>query len=200
MNRRQALRTLGGAGLAGLLAGCTQVAEVSSRNLSPGVVPVAARNYRVVRLGVTVPDALKVSDANLFYPPGDIVWREEPYGDRRAQVERIVREAAMTAVNPLRGGRAVAVAIQVARFHALSEKARVTVGGVHELRYWLTVTDVRTGEVVEGPRFVIADIRGFGGAAAFAAQRTGQTQRVRIVDALTRSIRDELTDGRSAVA
>ena len=193
MDRRQALRVLGGTGLAGLLGGCTGVAEVTSRNLSPGVVPTAQRRYRVVDLGVSVPDALKVSEANLYYPPGDIVWRGEEYGDRRQQVERIVREAAMRAVNPLRSGRSVAVAIQVARFHALSQKARATVGGVHELRYWLTVTDSRSGEVLEGPRFVIADVRGLGGARAYAAERRGETQRGRIVDHLSGSINAELT-------
>jgi hypothetical protein len=134
-----------------------------------------------------------VSEANVFYPIADVVWRGEPRGDRYAQVERIFQEAAAEASGPMTHGRAVNVVIEVTRFHCLTEKTRYTVGGTHALHFTLTVTDAATGQVIDGPRAVVADIKASGGAQAIAEDQMGQTQRVVVVARLAEVIRRELS-------
>ena len=84
---------------------------------------------------VIVPRALKVSERNSYLPRGDIVWREDPIGDRHAQVQTIVQDAIVRGVTPLNGPVKADVEIVVQRFHALTEKARYTTGGVHSITF-----------------------------------------------------------------
>lgn len=160
-----------------------------------GVAPPATRDYDVVSLNVTVPRNLVVSEENVFYPSADIVWRGEPYGDRYAQVQRIFEDGMRAGARTLDGARPVNVEVEVRRFHSLTEKARFTVGGVHSIRFLITVTDARTGEVVEGPRFVSADREALGGQRAIEADRAGQTERVMVVNHLAGVAVRELGDG-----
>lgn len=159
-----------------------------------GIAPPPVRDYDVVALSVEVPRTLTVSEENVYYPNADIVWRGEPYGDRHQQVQRIFEEGMGRGAASLTGSRDVRVRVEVRRFHSLTEKARYSVGGVHSIRFVLTVTDARTGEVVEGPRLVSADAPALGGSRALAADRAGQTERVMVVDHLSRVIVAELRD------
>ena len=173
------------------LAAC-QSASVA-RDLG-GVETPAVRSYNVARLEIDVPAALTVSERNLVYPGADIVWRGEPPGDRHRQVRRIFEDGMAPGAAALDGDRDVTVDIEVVRFHSLTERARYGIGGVHSIRYILTVRDAASGEIVEGPRRVATDLAAFGGERALQAERAGQTQRVRIVDHLRQDIRRQLGD------
>lgn len=173
------------------LAGC--VAQGASTSTA-GIAAPTRRDYDVVGLKVAVPRDLTVSEQNVYYPTTDIVWRGEPQGDRYAQIQRIFEEGFGRGARSLNGARDVAVDVEVRRFHSLTERARYSVGGVHSIRFVLTVRDARTGEIVEGPRLVAADLAAFGGERALQADRAGQTQRVRLVDHLARVAVAELGD------
>lgn len=158
----------------------------------PGQAVLAPR-YSVQGVRVEVPRDLSVSEANLFYPVADIVWRGEPRGDRYAQIHTIFLEAFGFGTTGMKQGPEVIVEARVRRFHALTEKTRYTVGGVHSIRFDLTVKDAATGAILDGPRFVIADVRATGGSRAVADEQSGRTQRVVIVEALSQTIRRELS-------
>jgi hypothetical protein len=160
-----------------------------------GVAPPAVRDYDVVSLSVTVPRDLVVSEENSFYPSADIVWRGDPFGDRYDQVQRVFEEGMRAGARTLGGSRPVNVEVEVRRFHSLTEKARYTVGGVHSIRFLITVTDARTGEIVEGPRFVSADREALGGQRAVEAEQAGRTERVMVLNHLAGVAVRELGDG-----
>ena len=69
------------------------------------------------------------------------------------------------------------------RFHALTEKARYTVGGIHSFHFDADRARCATGAVLDGPRLVMADVKASGGARAIAEEQMGRTQRVVIVEA-----------------
>ncbi len=149
--------------------------------------------YSVREVRVTVPRSLVVSEANMFYPIADIVWRGEANGDRYDQVQRIFTEALGFGTHGMANGPEVVVEAQVRRFHSLTEKTRYTTGGVHSIRFDLTVRDAATGAVIEGPRLVIADIKASGGRRAIEEDQVGRTQRVVIIENLSQVIRRELS-------
>lgn len=190
--------------LAGLqilgLAACSEAIN-PTRNLLPGeTAGIAAEapkplSLDVRQVRVVVPDTLVVSEANLFYPGGDIVWREDPPGDRHAQVQRIFAQAMRRGVAAMpKGTVPVILDVQVTRFHALSEKARYTVGGVHALQFYYVLRNPETGEAYGAPKFVKADFKALGGQAAIEAERQGITQKKRITEHLAQVIQDELSD------
>ena len=154
---------------------------------------VLIAQYDVRAVNVTVPRSLRVSEANLYYPLADVVWRGEPQGDRYAQVKAIFDQAMTHGTAGMKRGPAVTVDVEVARFHALTEKARYSVGGVHSIRFDLTVRDANTGAVIDGPRRVIADVLASGGSRAIEEDRRGLTQRVVIVHNLAHTILRELS-------
>jgi hypothetical protein len=169
------------------------------RDVDIGGVPApSVRDYDVVSLSVTVPRDLVVSEENVYYPSADIVWRGEPFGDRYAQVQRIFEDGMRAGALTLDGARPVNVSVEVRRFHSLTEKARFTVGGVHSIRFLITVTDARTGEIVEGPRYVSADREALGGQRAIAAEQAGRTERVMVVNHLAGVAVRELGDAAPA--
>lgn len=183
--------------LVGLVSACAETEGVSRSGVTTTSTAGTARQavlppLNVVRVKVTVPQKLTVSEANLFYPVADIVWRGEARGNRHAQVQRIFTESLDAATARMNSGRAVAVEAQVVRFHSVTEKTRYTVGGVHSLRYLLVVRDAKTGAVIDGPRAISADVPAAGGQKAFEEDQRGRTQRVVIVEALTRSFRQAL--------
>jgi len=168
-------------------------AALSGSNPAAGAQPQAlASDYTVTSTKIVVPSYLKVSEANTLYPVADIVWRGDPYGDRRAQVKAIFEEAVAKAMPRLHGPEAVEADIVVRRFHSLTGHARFTVGGVHSITFVLTLRDSNSGQVVLGPRVVKADLRAFGGRKALQADRDGQTQKVRIIRHLADVIAREL--------
>ncbi|MFK7753736.1 MAG: DUF6778 family protein [Sedimentitalea sp.] len=162
--------------------------QLTGQAVLPGKSPVRVRNVTV-----TVPRELKVSESNGYLPRGDIVWRGDPPGDRYAQVQTIVSDALTKGVEALDGASEVDVAVQVEKFHALTEKARYTTGGVHAITFLLSVTDAQTGQLVVPTRSVRADLDGYGGEQALRAEARGETQKVRITAHLQEVIRQELT-------
>ena len=100
----------------------------------------------------------------------------------------------LAGVRGLEGGQTpVLLDIEVTRFHALTEKARYTVGGVHAVQFLMLLRDPETGEALGEPKFIKADLKAFGGTAAVRAERQGLTQKVRITNHLIEVIRLELT-------
>lgn len=176
------------------LSACASV-DTTTRNAHIGsmidhAVPVSL-DIQDVR--VTVPKSLKVSEANRYLPGGDIVWREDPPGDRHAQVKAIVETALQTGVSQMpEGGIPAILDVTVTRFHALSEKARYTVGGVHAVQFEYVLRNPATGEAYGAPKFVKADFNALGGQAAISAEQRGITQKVRISGHLANVIRTEL--------
>ncbi|MDP4031494.1 MAG: hypothetical protein Q8P60_01340 [Pseudorhodobacter sp.] len=165
--------------------------SVASKNTAQ--VVALAPQYDVAEIRISVPETLKVSEANLFYPVADIVWRGDPRGDRYTQVKAIFDESVAEGTQGMTTGPRVIVEVEVLRFHALTEKTRYTVGGTHSLKFNLTLLDAATGLAIEGPRRVVADIRASGGAKAIAEDQAGRTQRVVIVEHLAQVIRQELS-------
>lgn len=166
----------------------TRGAPLEAPGLQPAAVPLDVREVRV-----SVPRSLKVSEANRYLPGGDIVWRGDPPGDRHAQVAAILDEGLGRGVSGMPVGAVpVVLDVELTRFHALSEKARYTIGGVHAIQFTYTLRDPATGAALTEPTFVKADFRALGGQKAIAAERQGITQKVRITGHLAHVIREEL--------
>lgn len=154
---------------------------------------VKTEPYNVVQINVDVPRTLKVSERNSYFPNADIVWREDPLGDRYAQVAAIVEDAAERGAKSYDSGRRVVVDIQLRRFHALTQKTRYTIGGTHDIRFYMQVRDAATGAVLEPPRLIETQLKAYGGARAIEAMSRGETQKVRIAAHLARVIERELS-------
>ena len=180
-------------------------ADLASRNapLNTSDLPLAAEvaqkriylmsQYNVTEIRIDVPRTLKVSEANLFYPHADIVWRGEPRGDRYTQVHSIFTDAFGMGTARMKSGPAVIVEATVKRFHGVTEKTRYTVGGVFNMEFDLTVRDATTGVILDGPRFVEVNAPASGGSAAIEEEQAGRTQRVVVIEALREGIRRELS-------
>ena len=172
--------TKGAAALATLPASGGQAAPFQSR---------VSINSILVR----VPRSLKVSERNSYLPRGDIVWRGDPIGDRHLQIQRIFEAALLRDAAELKGPVKVDLEIEVKRFHALTEKARYTTGGVHSITFDLALKDTASGELLMPIRTIRADLEGFGGQKAIQADARGETQKVRIGNHLAEVIRQELS-------
>ncbi|MGG7645743.1 DUF6778 family protein [Rhodovulum sp. YNF3179] len=162
-----------------VLAGCG-----AFRTDYPAALPAAvSKGWTVSTIDVIVPDTLTVSEAPVIAPEADIVWREEPAGDRRAQVARIFREGAEKATATLDGPRPVRLEITLVRFHALTLQAEALPynEGVHAITFTARILDAQTGaELVPATR-IDADMPAIMGSAARLARSVGLTQRVQIV-------------------
>lgn len=141
-----------------------------------------SRNWRVVDVRVAVPDTLTVSEAKSLLPNADIVWREDPPGDRRAQVAEIVRNAAIQGASGLRGSQPVILDITVTRFHALTFEAetRLSDAGVHNIDLVAQIVDARSGAVLAGPDTIEAAFPALAGDQMRAARARGETQKSQI--------------------
>lgn len=161
---------------------------------APGIASLAAAPAPdVAEIVVEVPRELRVSEANRYYPGGDIVWREDPAGDRHAQVGAIFRSGLEMGVAGLpEGDTPVRLHVEVTRFHALTEKARYTVGGVHAIQFRLTLQDPGTGQPLSEPRLIKADFKAYGGNQAVEAERRGETQKHRITRRIASVIQQEM--------
>ena len=176
------------------LTACSATKPVSRNEplVTQLVDPAPAISFNVQDLRISVPDSLSVSEANIYYPSADIVWRGDDYGERHQQVKAIFEDAMTQGLQGLHGNRAVIVDIEVKRFHSLTERARYTIGGVHSIKFVMTLHDAQTGALIGEPRLVVADLKGFGGKKAVAAEHRGVTQKVRIKAHLARVIQHEL--------
>ncbi|WP_264213228.1 DUF6778 family protein [Leisingera thetidis] len=193
----------------GLMASACASVDMPSRNLPFEPAPDAAvrvpEGYeplpqadpvpalRISGVTVEVPRSLTVSETNSYLPKGDIVWREDPLGDRYAQVQAIVQHAMTAGSAGLDGPIGAHLHVEVLRFHALTQKARYTTGGIHAITFRMRLTDPATGALLRPERTVEADLKAFGGARALEAMARGQTQKVRITGHLANVIRQELT-------
>ena len=165
---------------------------VAPRADAPAVQQIV-RDYSLHSIRVAVPADLRVSEANSYYPIADIVWRGDPLGNRPQQITDIFQTSIAAAGQGLTGQRPVTVDVELVRFHSLTERTRYSVGGVHSIKFDLTVRDAITGEVLEPTRRINGDLAALGGYAALAADNQGQTQKVRITAHLTSLFFRELT-------
>jgi hypothetical protein len=186
------------------VAGCGALKSESPDGLSTSVVKVDGREpivqssveaalYNITEVNVTVPSTLRVSEENLFYPDADVVWRGEPQGDRLEQVKAIVEDGFAAGIVGMKTGPKAVMGVQLERFHALTEKARFSVGGVHDVVFVMVVREVGTNAILEEPRRIEVPIRASGGDSAIAEDAAGRTQRVVIVEGLAEAIRRELS-------
>ena len=165
-----------------MLAGCANTGSWMT-NYSDVVSRTSSSNWGNGSVTVTVPRTLSVSEANSFAPSADIVWQEEPQGDRYEQVRAIIEEGATRATRKLGNGRPVTLAITVQEFHALTQRARYNApGGVHNITMVAQVFDTLTGQPLTPPDEIRADLLAFTGAAAAAAEARGYTQKFRITN------------------
>lgn len=179
MAKSNTLASLMLAGILGL-AGCSGTQWTT--NYADVIDPAVAKQWRVVEVDVSVPRSLTVSEANTFAPNVDIVWREVPYGDRYDQVDAIITTAAKRGAANLHGARNVKLIITMQQFHALTEKTRAVLqnSGVHDITFTAQVFDAKTNTPLSPPDRIKADLIAFVGDQAVAAEKQGQTQKVRI--------------------
>ena len=145
-----------------------------------------------------IPSDMTVSEANSYYPIAGIVWRGDPLGNRAQQISSIFQTSIQAAGEGLTGSIPITVDVELARFHSLTERTRYSVGGVHSIKFDLTVRNALTGEILEQRRRVNGDFPALGGYATLAADNQGQGQKVRITAHLTNLFFQELT-GRTGV-
>ena len=159
--------------------------------------PAVSRGWRVVAVDVKVPETLTVSEENSYAPNADIVWREDPFGDRYAQVDAIITDAARRGAKGLHGKRRVKLLITVQQFHALSEKARALLqnSGVHDITFTAQVVDARTGAPLSPVDVIKADLVAYVGDQAIAAEKQGLTQKIRITSHVSKVIAGWLGHG-----
>lgn len=175
MDRRLVL--LGG--LTAFLSGCGRWQV----DYDAGLDPAVTKSWRLADVSVSVPAGLTVSNDNTYAPNADIVWHGEPFGDRRAQVARIIEEGIREGGSALPGDRDVTIVGQVQHFHAVTPAAVARApGAVHNIAYRVRVFDSRTAEPLTEEQSIQADLEAYVGDAAILAELQGQTQRVRIVD------------------
>tara|TARA_R110002094_G_scaffold2502_5_gene10143 strand:+ start:1644 stop:2312 length:669 start_codon:yes stop_codon:yes gene_type:complete len=190
--------------LGALVTACSSVPDIASRNVpfemdsnsfaaQPAMTPTMdAGDMHIAQVNVNAPRSLTVSEANTFYPRGDIVWRGDPIGNRYQQIEAIFDNAIYNGTRDLAGATGVIVDIEVIRFHSLTEKSRYSVGGVHNMHFLMTVRDAATGHPLRPTQVIEANLPAYGGKMALQADRRGQTQKVRVTGYLAQVIRQEL--------
>jgi hypothetical protein len=185
---------------AGLMVALSLSACSSSQMASLAAMPddtmlgFTQPDFSIDSFTVSVPKSLKVNDKNLYYPRGDIVWRGDLPGDRHAQVKAIIEAGLRNAAPRLTGTRPVRIDVQVLRFHGLSEKARYTVGGVHNITMMYRLIDVSNGLQIGPTKTLQADLDALGGQAAIDADSQGRTQKARIVTHLAKVFTTELSE------
>lgn len=158
-----------------------------------GTAQVVQRNYVVQSMAFSAPEDLNVSEGNGYYPMADVVWRGDPIGDRVQQIAEMFQTALDRNDDTINGVIPVVVEMELRRFHGVTERTRFSVGGVYNIEFRMTVRNALTGEAIEEPRMVEANLSAPGGAAAILADQRGQTEKVRVTDFLTMVMKDELT-------
>ena len=189
---------------AAALSACAGGGGLVSRNLpadspllgdlgSEASAPVPLNpSYRVVDVNVEVPAALTTSEQNGIKPAVDILWHEDPLGDRHAQVDEIMTAALEAGVAPLKGERQVTLDVVMTRFHALTKRTRYSFGGEHEIWMYLAIRDAKTGELLEPVRMIGFDEH-ISPDQALANEAQGMNQRSEITGLVKAMIQRELT-------
>ncbi len=157
----------------------------------------AASAWRLAEVRVDVPRTLVVSEAKTLLPVADIVWREDPLGDRYAQVDTILTDAITRGAQGLRGSRRVIIDVTVSRFHALTFEAelRGQNWGVHNIDFTAQVLDAGTGEVLVAPTLIRAELPALSGNQMREARRNGQSQKSMITNHVARTVAGWLGTG-----
>ncbi|GGD33898.1 DUF6778 family protein [Sinisalibacter lacisalsi] len=150
------------------------------------------RSYRVVDVRVEVPETLTSSEDNGIKPRVDILWQEDPAGDRHAQVRELMTAALEEGVAATEGSRDVVLDVVMTRFHALTKRTRYSIGGEHEVWMYVAVRDAETGELLEPARRIGFDHR-ISAAQALENEAQGLNQRLEITALVKDLIRQELT-------
>jgi hypothetical protein len=170
------------------VSGCSNPSEVSRSAPFAALIPefdTPAEDWSIEALEVVVPPSLSVSEANSIKPRADLVWRGDAYGDRHAQVKELMQSALDPVLRPRAGAATpVIVSWEITRFHPISELARYTIGGAHEIEFLLAVRHAETGAVLSGPRAVDVTFRAAGGRQAIEEEARGRTQRVVVTEHL----------------
>lgn len=170
----------------------TRSAKVDTQSLNQDVLTMQ-RNYAIADITYSVPEDIRVSEGNGFYPTTDVVWRGDPIGNRPAQIGAIFEEAIARNEPLLQGDLPVIVDLTLIRFHGVTERTRFSVGGVYDIKFDMTIRDALTGFVIEPTRRVHVDLSAPGGIGAILAEQRGQTEKVRVTDFLTIVMNEELT-------
>lgn len=178
-----------------LLSACVGGARFKTEydRLSPEVT----RTWRLQDVRVTVPRSLVVSEAKTLLPDADIVWREDPLGDRYAQVARIMDDAVTQGAQGLRGSRPVFIDVTVTRFHALTFEAeqRGQSWGVHNIKFDARVVDARTGLVLLPSTPIRAELPALSGQQMRDARQKGITQKSMITAHVAKTVAGWLGTG-----
>lgn len=184
LTRRSAL-----VGLSALLLSACVGGSTFKTDYTP-VPAELAKSWRLAEVRVSVPQSLTVSEAKTLLPNADIVWREDPMGDRRAQVGTIIQTAVMRGAQGLRGSRPVILDVTVTRFHALTFEAELSNSdwGVHNIDLTVQVLDASTGAVLLPTTAIRAETPAFSGAKMKELRRQGQTQKSIISNHVARTI------------
>ncbi len=178
-----------GAALAvsGCVGGVDVSREVAFDTPPPAVENIVIQDWDVVAVDVDVPRTLTVSEANTIKPRADIVWREDPIGDRHTQVDDLMTEALTPAFEAVTGSIPVIVNIEITRFHAQTQRVRYSnLPSEQEIEFILTVVHAETGVILSGPEELDLTFPALGGNDAIEADAAGLTQRLRI----TRRLQD----------
>lgn len=183
------------------LSACASPSQVTRNAPFEDPIPsieVPMQDWSIVDVQVVVPRSLTVSEANSIKPIADIVWRGDPVGDRYLQIEELMRSALLPVLRPRDGAQTPAIVmLEVERFHAVTERARYTIGGAHEIEFVLTVRHAETGALLSGPRSVDLTFRADGGRQALEAEARGITQRVSVIHRLQTWALTEFASARS---
>jgi hypothetical protein len=141
--------------------------------------PELSGGWRLAEVQVDVPRSLTVSESKSLLPNADIVWREDPLGDRYTQVGKIMQAAVLRGAQGLRGSRSVVISVTLTRFHALTYEAELSNSdwGVHNVDFIAQVTDARTGEVLVPATKIRAETPAWSGERMREARRKGITQK-----------------------
>lgn len=184
LSRRTALVGLSALALSACVGGGTF--KTDYQRLSPEVT----RNWRLSEVRVDVPRSLSVSEAKSLLPNADIVWREDPLGDRHVQVGKIIEAAVLRGAQGLRGSQPVVISIRVTRFHALTYEAERASSdwGVHNVNFTAQVNDARTGAVLVPPTPIRAETPAWSGERMREARRKGITQKSMISNHIAATI------------
>ncbi len=161
-------------------------------------VPAAvSQGWRLSEVRVSVPKTLVVSEAKSLLPSADIVWREDPLGDRYAQVDKIMTDAITAGAQGLRGSRPVIIEVTVTRFHALTFEAelRGEDWGVHNVNFTARVIDATSGEVLLRDTAIKAELPALAGTQMAEARKKGQTQKKMISSHVARTVAGWLSIG-----
>lgn len=147
-----------------------------------GLAPEVTRGWTVASVTVDVPRELVVSEQHSYLPKADIVWREDPPGDRYEQVAKIMSDAIRDGASALHGKRRVVIQARMTRFHAMTFEAESLSmqTGVHDVEFDARIVDARSGAVLVPETHIEASFPALTGADMAMARARGDSQKKQI--------------------